>query len=96
MRISKNNKDQDVYHLDSIVDLALLPDHMIEDAIKELPMAIYSLKLILVMAESEGKLEEAIAGLSKTIEFVDDGDFAMRMTSDGVEFFSMEMEPNGN
>ena len=96
MKIRKNEKGQDVYILENATDFALLPEHLVEPALAELPLAIYSLRILLVAAEAEGKLDEMIAAIP-TLEFCDDGEFATRFKAGSAsserELFSVRIIP---
>jgi hypothetical protein len=77
MKITQNEAGQDVYRLESIIDIALMPDHMTDQAIEALPLMIYYTKMILAAAESEGTRSQIEASLPSYLEFVDDGKLAV-------------------
>lgn len=77
MQITQNDQGQDVYRLDSIVDIALMPDHMVDQALEALPLLIHYTRMLLAVAESDGTRAQIEASLPPFLEFVDDGKIAV-------------------
>lgn len=92
MRVTQNDQGQTVYELESIVDIAMLPDHLVEHALEVLPTLILTTKLALSAAKSEGNLAKMIEALPRSIDLVDDGKHRVGIGVDGVgEFISVDI-----
>lgn len=91
MKVSKNDKGQDVYELSKITDIALLPDHMAEHALEVLPLFVYSLRLQISGAIANGTYEEWMAICPDSVEIVDDGEMRASFSSGDRSIFDVRM-----
>jgi hypothetical protein len=91
MKVTQNEKGQDVYELSHITDIALLPEHMVDHALEALPLLIRSIRLILISAKAEGKYEKVVSTMPKSIRLVDDNEIAVRLTNGGDPLMSVRI-----
>ena len=92
MKVTQNADGQNVYRLHSIVDIALMPDHMVDQALEALPLLIHYTQLLLVAAEAEGNRAEIEASLPPYIDFVDDGKIAVYHRAGDRDIAAIELK----
>lgn len=82
-----NDKGQTVYRLRKITDLALLPEHLLDEVIAQLPIFLYALRLLIAASADEGGTsgEALMAELHDYVDFADDGEHAIKLRVDGIE-----------
>lgn len=91
-----NDKGETVYRLRKVTDFIHLPEHLVEEALRQLPVLIHSARLLLATAGDD--YEDLCLNMRDYIDFVDDKELAVtfKIESSGDQLAKITMREEGD